>query len=68
MIFIAEHWQSISMLAFLAFAGMVLLVHGVRGVIDERNVRLQRLIRENNAKMLNTIAETFRNGGGTSVP
>lgn len=47
MTFVATHWQFITMLAFTAFAGVVLIVHGVRGWLEER--RAKREARQWNA-------------------
>jgi len=33
---IAEHWEQLGMLAFLALGGIVLLVKGVRGLVSHK--------------------------------
>lgn len=34
--FIVAHWDEIGMLAFIALAGVVLIVRGIRGLIEQK--------------------------------
>lgn len=73
---IAEHWEQLGMLAFIALGSFVLLVRSVRGFIEERREAKPSLplgthanyVIDNGSVIFKGYAQPIDKRGGPSVP